>query len=227
DRHDEAIQLLECQTRLTKQPIDRRQQQLGMRSSCLLVVTGKDERFIKDRHTLPRGCRLGCQYFHRLYHAAGKQYRHARTSVVCTGGTTGTHSSRMLKKVIPPASVQRGPLILPPFGEWPRLPSTARINDATKLARFSSHGMAPVLVPMRPSSEHILIVRAPGARDRHACHSIPFHRARSASKEGTLPLPLHPARPDRGRLHSTADSESSRETLPPRFPAPSHLPIKS
>src|SRR6267143_1306539 len=60
------------------------------------------------------------------------------------------------------------------LGEWPRLPSTARINDPSKLACYSSHGMAPVLVPLRPSSEHILIVRAPGARDRHGCHSTPF-----------------------------------------------------
>ena len=80
-----------------------------------------------------------------------------------------------------------------PLREWPRLPSTARSNDPSKLARFSSHGMAPLLVPLRPSSEHILIVRAPGARDRHACQSIPFHRARSASKEGTWPLPPHPS----------------------------------
>ena len=36
---------------------------------------------------------------------------------------------------------------------------------AYKLARFSLPGMAPVLVPLRPSSEHILIVRAPGATD--------------------------------------------------------------
>ena len=34
--------------------------------------------------------------------------------------------------------------------------------------------MAPVLVPLRPSSEHILIVRAPGAREQHGCHSILF-----------------------------------------------------
>jgi hypothetical protein len=78
-------------------------------------------------------------------------------------------------------------------GEWPRLTSTARINDPSKLARFSSHGMAPVLVPLRQSSEHILIVRAPGARDQRGCHSVPFHRARSASKEGTWPLPPHPS----------------------------------
>src|SRR2546430_9954933 len=89
--------------------------------------------------------------------------------------------------MIPTARVQRVPLFLRAFREWPRLPSTARINDPSKLARFSSHGMAPVLVPLRPSSEHILIVRAPGARDRHACHSIPFHRARSASRRTTRP----------------------------------------
>ena len=35
-------------------------------------------------------------------------------------------------------------------------------------------GMAPVLVPLRPSNEHILIVRVPGARDQHECHSSPF-----------------------------------------------------
>ncbi len=45
---------------------------------------------------------------------------------------------------------------------------------AYKLARFSLPGMAPVLVPLRPSSEHILIVRAPGARDQHGCHSTPL-----------------------------------------------------
>jgi len=33
--------------------------------------------------------------------------------------------------------------------------------------------MAPVLVPLRPSNEHILIVRVPGARDQHGCHSLP------------------------------------------------------
>ena len=35
-----------------------------------------------------------------------------------------------------------------------------------------------MLVPLRPSSEHILIVRAPGARDRHGCHSIHFFTVR-------------------------------------------------
>jgi hypothetical protein len=28
-----------------------------------------------------------------------------------------------------------------------------------------------MLIPLRPSNEHILIVRVPGARDRHGCHS--------------------------------------------------------
>ena len=32
--------------------------------------------------------------------------------------------------------------------------------------------MTPLLIPLRPSSEHILIVRAPGARDQQGCHSI-------------------------------------------------------
>ena len=37
-------------------------------------------------------------------------------------------------------------------------------NNPSKLAYFSL-GRAPVLVSLRPSSEHILIVRAPGAQD--------------------------------------------------------------
>ena len=41
-------------------------------------------------------------------------------------------------------------------------------------ARYSSHGMAPGLVLLRPSNEHILIVRVPGARDQHGCHSTLF-----------------------------------------------------
>ena len=52
--------------------------------------------------------------------------------------------------------------------------------------------MAPVLVPLRPSNEHILIVRVPGARDQHGCHSTPFIvrvlRARRAP--GRSPPPL-------------------------------------
>ena len=32
------------------------------------------------------------------------------------------------------------------------------------------------LIPLRLSNEHILIVRVPGVKDQHACHSFPrFH----------------------------------------------------
>jgi len=47
-------------------------------------------------------------------------------------------------------------------------------DDPSKLACLSYLGMAPVLVPLRPSNEHILIVRVPGARDQRGCHSLPF-----------------------------------------------------
>jgi len=73
--------------------------------------------------------------------------------------------------------------------EWPRLPFTARINDPSKLASFFLCGMAPVLAPLRPSSEHILIVRAPGARDRHGCHSIPLSPCAFCEQEGHLATP--------------------------------------
>jgi hypothetical protein len=42
-----------------------------------------------------------------------------------------------------------------------------------------------MLVPLRPSSEHILIVRAPGARDQHGCHSSPT----LCEQEGHLAAP--------------------------------------
>ena len=48
--------------------------------------------------------------------------------------------------------------------------------------------MAPVLVPLRPSSEHILIVRAPGARDQHGCHSS----LTLCDQEGHLAAPPYP-----------------------------------
>ena len=71
------------------------------------------------------------------------------------------------------------------LGERPRLPSTARVERgpsqgarsaskkgtwprfpiSSKLAYFASLGMALVVVQLRTSSEHIPIVRAPGARD--------------------------------------------------------------
>src|SRR5713101_2297591 len=55
-----------------------------------------------------------------------------------------------------------------------RASSDHEYNGPSKLARFTLPGKAPVLVPLPPSSEHILIVRAPGARDQHGCHSTPF-----------------------------------------------------
>jgi len=58
-------------------------------------------------------------------------------------------------------------------------------NDPFTLAGVSSFGMAAVLLPLRPSSEDILIVRGPGASDQHWCHFTPFMvgalRARRAS----------------------------------------------
>ena len=64
--------------------------------------------------------------------------------------------------------------------------------------------MAPVLVPLRPSSEHILIVRAPGVRNQHGCHSIPFIvgalRARRAPGHSPLHSKLRSLSPQGWRL---------------------------
>ena len=50
-----------------------------------------------------------------------------------------------------------------------------------------------MLSTLRPSSEHILIVRAPGARDQHGCHSTPF-RARVPRARRTIGgRPLSPS----------------------------------
>ena len=86
-------------------------------------------------------------------------------------------------------------LLTPPRG-WPEVPfdcahRTTLIlpNDPSKLARFTFLGMAPVLVPLRPSSEHILIVRAPGARDQHGCHSTPLRARRALRLPFISPMP--------------------------------------
>ncbi len=50
-----------------------------------------------------------------------------------------------------------------------------------------------MLVDVRPSNEALLRARVPGAQDQRGCPSYPFHRARSASKKGTWPLPPHPS----------------------------------
>jgi len=54
-----------------------------------------------------------------------------------------------------------------------RDPASCLATPPSKLACLSL-GMAPVLIPLRPSNEHILIVRVPGARDRHGRHSTPL-----------------------------------------------------
>ena len=53
-----------------------------------------------------------------------------------------------------------------------------------------------MLVYVRPSNEALLRARVARAQDQLGCPSNPFHRARSASKEGTWllpPLPLFPS----------------------------------
>jgi hypothetical protein len=53
---------------------------------------------------------------------------------------------------------------------------------ASKLACFPSLGRAPMLVYVRPSNEHILIVRVPGAQDQRGCpcHLSSAHRQHHA-----------------------------------------------
>ncbi len=48
------------------------------------------------------------------------------------------------------------------------------LNDSSKLADLPSLGRAPMLVFVRPSNEHILIVRVPGAQDQRGCPSLPY-----------------------------------------------------
>ena len=45
-----------------------------------------------------------------------------------------------------------------------------------------------MLVYVRPSNEALLRARVPGAQDQRGYPSYPSDRARSASKNGTLPL---------------------------------------
>jgi hypothetical protein len=64
--------------------------------------------------------------------------------------------------------------------------------------------MAPVLVPLRPSNEHILIVRVPGARDQHGCHSIPFIVGALRARRTVCLLPRILLRPRVARAQGTA-----------------------
>ena len=69
---------------------------------------------------------------------------------------------------------------------------TARVILTTLLNLYIA-GKAPVLVLLRPSSEHLLSVRAPGAQDRHGCRSTSLivrgARARESSLLTHLALP--------------------------------------
>jgi|CXWL01.1.fsa_nt_gi hypothetical protein len=105
------------------------------------------------------------------------------------------------------------------LGEWPRLPSTARIErahpyaiDPSKLANFLSLGRALMLVYVRPSNEALLRARVPGAQDQRGCPSHPFHSARSASKKGTWPLPPHLS-----EATPCASTEDHQAPSPPLF----------
>ena len=66
---------------------------------------------------------------------------------------------------------------------WVRL--TARVDRGT-FPPTSSIGMMPVSVQLRPSSEHIPIVRAPGAKDRCGRHS----NSPSSESTGTIQAPI-------------------------------------
>jgi hypothetical protein len=76
-----------------------------------------------------------------------------------------------------------------------------------------------MLVYVRPSNEALLRARVPGAQDQHGCPSNHFHRARSASKEGTWPLPSHPLRPRVARAQRVVSSICFPSTFgaPPVF----------
>ena len=85
------------------------------------------------------------------------------------------------------------------LGEWPRPPSTARIERPPSF---------PIILPSLLASLHwngtrvdptAAVERAHSDRARSGSKGSarvsfhPFHRARSASKEGAWPLPLHPS----------------------------------
>ena len=63
-----------------------------------------------------------------------------------------------------------------------------------------------MLVPLRPSNEHILIVRVPGAQDQCGCPSNPFIVG-ACEQEGWLSAPSHPS--------ATARCASTEDHQPP------------
>jgi len=125
--------------------------------------------------------------------------------------TLSINASRWIY-IFPPRS------FVPSLGGWPGLvhhcagrTTVIHRNSHSKLTSFCSLGMAPVLVLLRPSGEHILIVRAPGARDQHGCHSNPFHRGDSVStgdQPGPLPVSLEfpPSTGNRGQIRKRGAS---------------------
>jgi len=64
---------------------------------------------------------------------------------------------------------------------------------------------------VRPSNEALLRARVPGAQDQRGGPSNLFHRARSASKEGTWPLPPNPS--ETARCASTAGNQPPSTSL--------------
>jgi len=87
---------------------------------------------------------------------------------------TARRSHRIMSPTTLPALRQPHPSHSPPSSRIPSsregglldLPlraSNEHYNAPSKLARYSHCGMALVVVLLRPSSEHIPIVRAPGA----------------------------------------------------------------
>ena len=127
-----------------------------------------------------------------------------------------------------PPSATSDPLRLIPFSLKQKIVHHApddsdrrwNINVSSRLARDPPRGMAPVLIPLRPSSEALLRARVPGAPDQRGCpfqafslrafrlftplrgrpgrsssarvERAPSERARSASRRTTRPPPLSP-----------------------------------
>ena len=97
----------------------------------------------------------------------------------------------------PAARVERDPSnsLYLSLGEWPRAPFTARIERPSSFPIIlpsllaSLHWNGTVLIPLRPSNEHILIVRVPGARDQHSVIP-PLSSCAFCEQEGHLAAPF-------------------------------------
>jgi hypothetical protein len=89
---------------------------------------------------------------------------------------------------------ERGPSnsLYLPLGEWPRLPSTARIERYTcslQACSFFLQGWGLIDLLLRASNEGLLRPRVARAQKIIRLHPLLC----SASKEGTWPLPAHPS----------------------------------